>query len=282
MSYLAALAAAVLFGGGTILEATAARRSAGSENLDPRLMLRMVSQVAFLLSGLLGLLGVMATALALRHLPLFAVQAAVASSVAVSALIATVTHHEPLTPHLVAGIGGIVGGLTLLGLSASPAAPPGTSTAFRYGLVVAAGAGLLLAAAVGRRRGGTPLDVGLLGGTAGLLYGVGNIGLRVIHVWNPVDLVRDPAFWAAAIGGFGGVLVLATALQRGSVALVSGAVTTTETILPALVGVLLLGERPRAGWAPAAIVGFLCAVAGAVVLCRDVEPAEVPDHQPAP
>ena len=126
--------------------------------------------------------------------------------------------------------------------------------------------------------------VGIDFGPTGLLYGVGNIGLRVMRGFQPVALATDPAAWAALVGGLGGMLVLATALQRGSVALAAGSVTTSETVAPALVGLLVLGERPRPGWALVAAVGFVVAVAGAVVLCRDVETAveDVPEPATGP
>lgn len=281
MSYLAAGLAAVLYGIGTVLEATAARRSTDSGSLDPRLLLRLASQWVFLAALVVGAFGIAATALALRHLPLFAVQAAVASSVAVSAVIATVSHHESLSRRMQVGIGGIVAGLVLLGLSSGTEGPPDTSLAFRSGLAAAAVIGLALASIVGRRPERTALDVGLLGATAGLLYGIGNVGLRVVHDLVSPKAVADPAVWAAVIGGVGGILVLATALQRGSVALAAGAATTAETIVPALVGLLVLGERPRHGWGLTALVGFILAVAGAVALCGDVDhDAPPPDCGP--
>ena len=44
-----------------------------------------------------------------------------------------------------------------------------------------------------------------------------------------------------------------------------------ETVAPAAVGVLMLGDQPRPGWGGVATVGFLLAAGGAVSLARHGE-----------
>ena len=41
-----------------------------------------------------------------------------------------------------------------------------------------------------------------------------------------------------------------------------------ETGLPALLGILVFHDRTRPGFVPVAVIGFLCAVGGAVALSR--------------
>jgi hypothetical protein len=41
-----------------------------------------------------------------------------------------------------------------------------------------------------------------------------------------------------------------------------------ETVAPALVGILVLGDRPRAGWELLAGLGFVLSVTGALSLAR--------------
>ena len=287
MSFVAALLAAVLFGIGTVLEATAARQSDSSDELDPRLLLRMMRQGAFAGSAFAGIVGVIATAVALRHLPLFVVQATVASSVGFAAVLAAKVHHERIDRVMLAGLIGIVGGLGVLAFASKPEGPPVTSMTFRWGLLVMSIVLLAASRLAGRRRiGSGVVDVAVLGGLAGALYGIGNIALRVVDRFTPGMLVANPAAWAAVCGALGGVVVLATALQRGSVAVASGAMTTAETLFPTLVGVLVLGERPRHGWAAPAIIGFALAVAGSIILCRDAQHGaalapDVPDAEVA-
>jgi hypothetical protein len=77
------------------------------------------------------------------------------------------------------------------------------------------------------------------------------------------------------------VLFFATALQRGSVTTTTGAVVVAETLMPALVGLFLLGDGTRHGFAWVAVVGFVMAVTGALVLARFGEPPAEP-ASPAP
>jgi hypothetical protein len=107
-----------------------------------------------------------------------------------------------------------------------------------------------------------------LGALAGLAYGIANAALRVITSFVPGPLLTNPATYAAAIAGILGVLLFATALQRGSVTGATGSMIAAESILPAIFGALALHEHPRHGWAPVAIVGFLITIAAAASLSR--------------
>ena len=84
----AAFAAAIAYGAATVMEQVGARRVATTDTLDPRLLLRVVRQVPYAAGIVLDLGGFLLAALALRTLPLFAVQSAVASSVGFTALLA--------------------------------------------------------------------------------------------------------------------------------------------------------------------------------------------------
>ncbi|WP_232078915.1 hypothetical protein [Mycobacterium florentinum] len=59
-----------------------------------------------------------------------------------------------------------------------------------------------------------------------------------------------------------------SALQRGSVTTTVAAMVVGETIAPALVGVLWLGDTARPGWGWLVILGFVVAVGGTLVLAR--------------
>jgi hypothetical protein len=81
-------------------------------------------------------------------------------------------------------------------------------------------------------------------------------------------LLRDPATYALVGAGAVAFLFFATGLQRGAVTVTTGAMVVGETVAPAAVGVLLLGDRTRPGFAPIAIAGFVVAVAGTLALAR--------------
>jgi hypothetical protein len=73
-----------------------------------------------------------------------------------------------------------------------------------------------------------------------------------------------------------------TALDGGSVTVATGAVVLAETLPPAVVGVLFLGDTTRAGLAPLAWAGFVLAVASAILLARFGEPEPEPEPEPLP
>ena len=82
------------------------------------------------------------------------------------------------------------------------------------------------------------------------------------------------------VNGILGTALFAMALQRGRVTLVAGVTFTTETVLPAIVGLTVLGDRVREGYALVAAAGFLIAVGGAIALARFTEPTSA--NAPAP
>ena len=69
-----------------------------------------------------------------------------------------------------------------------------------------------------------------------------------------------------AAAGIVSFVFYATALEGGSVTVATAAVVLAETLPPALIGVMFLGDMTRPGLEPAALAGFLLAVASAVML----------------
>src|SRR5207248_2093308 len=160
----AALAAAIFYGFGSILQAMAAADSTVTEHLDVAGLARLIAQWRYVAGLAFDLVGFFAAVVALRLLPLFVVQAAVASSVGVPLLYAIVAY----------------------------------------------------------------------GALATLLY--------------------------------------AGALQRSPVTTVAAVTFSVETVLPAAVGLAVLGDRARAGMAPVAGVGFTLTVLASIALARFAEP----------
>jgi drug/metabolite transporter (DMT)-like permease len=82
------------------------------------------------------------------------------------------------------------------------------------------------------------------------------------------DLLTNPAAYALLIGGGAAFMLLTSALQRGSVTTATAGIVIGETIGPAAVGVIWLGDRTREGLTWLAALGFAVAVAGALALAR--------------
>ena len=91
---------------------------------------------------------------------------------------------------------------------------------------------------------------------------------RTLPLPNPLHLFREPALYLLIAGGVLGFLLYATSLQRGAVAVATAALVLGETLVPAAVGTLVLGDEARPGLAWLAVGGFLLALIGALSLAR--------------
>lgn len=270
-SLASAVAAAWCYGFASVIQALAARSAShgGAARVDPRLVVRMLSQWRFIASLGVDLLGFVFQVAALRRLPLFVVQAAIAASLAVTAISAAWLIHQVLAGREWAAVAGVCAGVVLLGTSAGAENPVPVGQEFRIGLIAGLGALLVLGMLAGRLPG--PLRTPVLGAIAGLGYGVVAVSARILTNLAPLALVEDTATYTLAVAGAVSFLFYASALERGNVTVASAATVLAETVLPAMIGVLFLGDRPRRGLEVAAAVGFALAVAGAVMLARFAE-----------
>ena len=108
----------------------------------------------------------------------------------------------------------------------------------------------------------------VLGVVAGTGYGVLGVAARVLRGFAPLTLIRDPATYALIAAGIVSFLFYASALEGGSVTVATAGVVLAETLPPAAVGVIFLGDRTRPGLGGVAIAGFVLAVCCAVALAR--------------
>jgi drug/metabolite transporter (DMT)-like permease len=241
-------------------------QDADAGGVDPGLLPRMLRQWRFVLSLCLDALGFVAQLIALQRLPLFAVQAIVAANLAVVAVVASLVIKVRLSWREWLAVTGVVAGVGLLGSSAGPEGASQAGVMFKLALIVAIAALGLIGLAAARLR--DPARTLALGLVAGFGYGVIGIAARVLNGFEPLTLLRDPAAYAVAAAGIVSFVFYATALEGGSVTVATAAVVLAETLPPAIIGVVFLGDRTRPGLEPAAIAGFLLAVTSAVMLAR--------------
>src|SRR5215472_11774552 len=271
-SMTAALVAALFYGIAAVMQAIAVREASNrlpeqaGTGVDPGLVPRMLRQWRFVASLCLDMLGFVAQLIALRRLPLFAVQAIVASNLAVTAVFASLLMGVALSWREWLAVTGVVAGVGLLGSSAGAEGATQAGAVFKIALIVAVAGLALCGLAAARLR--DPARTLLLGVVAGFGYGVLGIAARVLTGFAPLTLLRDPAAYAVAAAGIVSFVFYATALEGGSVTVATAAVVLAETLPPALIGVVFLGDMTRPGLEPAALAGFLLAVASAVMLAR--------------
>jgi drug/metabolite transporter (DMT)-like permease len=283
-SLVAGVVAALLYGIATVMQAVAVREASTRElgvgsGVDPGLLVRMLSQWRFVASICLDALGFVAQLVALQRLPLFAVQAMVAANLAVTAVLASILIGVVLSWREWLAVSGVVAGVGLLGSSAGAEGATQAGAVFKLALIVAIAGLALLGLVAARLR--DPARTLLLGTVAGLGYGVLGVAARVLSGFAPLTLLRDPAAYAVVAAGIVSFVFYATALEGGSVTVATAAIVLAETLPPAVVGVIFLGDKTRPGLEPAAAVGFLLAVASAVMLARFGE-ADRPAAQSAP
>ncbi|WP_354379914.1 hypothetical protein [Streptomyces sp. PvR034] len=274
-----ALAAAVCFGTASVLQAVAARTAepGTGSGVDAALLLRALRQWRYLAGLGLDGIGFVFQIIALRSVPIYAVGAALAASLAVTAVVAARLLKVRLSGTEWGAVGVVCLGLALLGLASGAEGSRPGSTALKWSMLGAAAAVLLVGAVAGRLPDrARALVLGLGAGTG---FGVVEVAVRLIDGFAPGALVANPATYALLLGGGAAFLLLTSALQRGSVTAATAGLVLGETVGPAVVGVVWLGDRTRDGLAWLAVLGFAVAVSGALTLARFGEP---PPPEPRP
>jgi drug/metabolite transporter (DMT)-like permease len=282
-SLVAALVSAFCYGVAAVMQAIAVRSASHrpapgasgvqvAGRVDPGLVVRMLRQGPFVASLGIDLVGFLAQLVALRRMPLFAVQATIAANLAVTAVFAAWLMHITLTWREWVAVAGVVAGVGLLVSSAGAQGAATVGPEFQLGLIVAV-AGVAFAGIAAARL-PSPARTPVLGAVAGLGYAVLAVSARILPGFSPQQLVRDPASYTLAVAGIISFLLYASALEGGSVTVATAAVVLAETTPPAVVGVIFLGDSTRRGLTGVAMLGFILAVVCAVALARFGEASE--------
>ncbi len=227
----------------------------------------VLTKPRFVLGLGVDLLAWSSVVVALRFLPVFAVQATVAGAIALTALYARFFKGEVLRPKHRIAIGASMLGLVLVAVSAGTDRTPGKSET--TATVVLAIAAVVLALLTVATRGMTrPWPSGIM---AGLGLGGGSLCVRAMHL-DPGNIVvavlTEPLVYVLVALWAIGLYNWARALRLGEVATVTALFLTTQVLVPGVVGIVLLGDTVREGWEPVAVLGLLLAVYGVLVLAR--------------
>lgn len=261
LGLLLAVVATVCSGSGSVLESLGVRRAGayGGRSTD---LTRVLRQPMYFLGLGIDLVGFGLAAVALQRLPLFLVQALLAFSVGITAILSAFLGAR------LAGMGwsalllGAVG-LAMLGVSADlgpgKALPLGWRFVLLFMPIPIAGVAYLA-----RRKGGR-WSAQLLAFGAGLGFCVVGVAARTLVIPDPFwRVVFDPSVWALATNGCAAAILFAMSLQRSGATAVTAIMFTTSTALSSLIGVAYLDDHVRPGFAAVAVVGFCCAVIGSI------------------
>ena len=261
LGLVAALAAAAANAGAAMLEAMATRRATRAAGV--------VTSPLYLSGLALDIFGWVLTVLALRYMPIVAVQAIVAGQVAITVIASHWVFDTPLRRLDLIAAGANIVGLALLVGSARTLELPHSGVGGTIALLVV----LVVLAVVGITTAVRSNQAVLIAFLAGLSFGGTAVAVRLVDLDGPVGevahtVVTDPVAWALLGYAALGLGLYTVALARGSVGPVVAVLAVTETLVPGLLGLVLLGDGIRDGWGWAFVLGLVLALGGVVVLAR--------------
>jgi hypothetical protein len=206
------------------------------------------------------------TVVALRHLPVFAVQAVLGGTIALTAIAARLLYGSLLRRIDRVAIVACLTGMTLVAASAADDKPPAVSvTAY---VVLSIALALLVVAVIALWTSGRAWPLAVV---AGLGFGGTSLAIRAVHTqggFDPTELLTQPGPYLVIGFCAIGLITFSRALEQGSVARVTAVFLVIEVIVPGLVAIALLGDSVRAGWWVPMAAGLVLAVAGVTVLAR--------------
>lgn len=217
-----------------------------------------------------GLQGVafLLMALARRSLPLLIVQACSAGGLAVTAVIQHLNGSRRLRMLDAAAVGGVVAGLGLLAVGTQPGKAAPISSAHLWLLAVSVAVCLIVVK--------VRMHPAVSGVVGGLGFAAGAVGARLVigDSAHPFWLFWQLPWQNLAVG-----LLTVAAIVLGQVHLTLGLKHSTaapvlapafaiETLYPAVVGLLLMGETPRPGTGWIVLVGLVLLAWGMSHLLR--------------
>ena len=262
---VAAVACALCNGSAAVLQKIAADKVQTVSSLDATLLWRLFKNKRYTAGIVLDLIGWALTLYAVQYLPLFFVEAVLAASIVVTALLERFTQHRLLTRRAYLAIGLIMLGLVLLALAASlDRADPISQTlkiiitfsALPLGLV-----GWFLAS---RKSNRSALALAAVGGFS---YGITSVIGRIFEFSQPLwHTIYSPLVFGLLSSGAIGILLFSTALQRAQATTVNAAMTASQTVFPAIIGIVFLGDSARNGLWSLVIGGGLLALSGVLLL----------------
>lgn len=280
LSLVGAFLAAVAYGAATILQAVGVAQLAALPTA-PGWRSRLPGGTVYLSGLLLDLLGFFLSAKALRQLPLFLVESAVASSVAITAVLAVLFLGVRLLRAEIVALGGVGVGLILLAVSAKEGPPRHVGQLAGWLLLLTA-AVVALMLVVGWRAVPDPATSAVvLAVTAGVGFGMLGVAARILVVPDPWwRVVSEPTLWSLVAHGVLASIAYGLALSRGRTTTVAAVSFATETVLPAIIGLALLGDGVRHHLWIVATVGFVLTLGSCIALARRAEPEPSPVVDP--
>lgn len=268
LALLAALVGMLGYSVGSVLQAVGSTRASG-----PAVM----RHPAYLAGLACDAVAWLASLVALRHLPLFVVQSVLAGSLGLTVVLARVFLGARLRSRDVVAVAVVATALAVVagasGAQSAQPPPPGFQPTALTWLVVT----VLATAALYRRAGSLPLA-----SLSGIAFSGAALCARAVHGGDGwARLLTEPLAWAVLGFGVVGALTYARSLERGPVGPATAVLWGVEVLVPGAVGVAVLGDGVRPGWALPAGLAVAAAVAACAVLATSPAQEATADAGPA-
>ena len=129
-------------------------------------------------------------------------------------------------------------------------------------------AGVMVLGGLAATRAHGPVAAATLSLLAGLGFANTALAARLLPELTVTSVLSSPVAYALPLSGALAFLLYSLALQRSSVTVATAPMIVLQTAAPAVIGVLLLGDEVRSGWALGAVGGFVLTAIGATLLVR--------------
>lgn len=254
MAYFAAFAMSLCYGISAVAEDRAAKRRPITGRGGKRAAFRVTMTAGYLAGMAVSVVAWVFSLIALHRLPLFAVQAIAASSIGVVVVLTSViTHHKPSKREGIL-LCVLAVALIVLAVSAAPTGPKPVTWVFKLfiwlGVLAVAGAAASATRVVGARGGA------LLGAVSGLSDAGMALCARALHDTSVSGLITDPLALALIPFTIIGIVSFAASLQRGAVSVTVACQQAIVTVIPSVIGLLVLGDTARPGFGVLTYAGF--------------------------
>lgn len=261
----AALTCAFCNGTAVVLQKVSADRHRNTHSLDVRFLFMLLKDMPYFFGIVLDISGYALTIYAVRHLPLYLVQAIIASSIVITALLVRLYSRQKISGRAYAAMSLIVIGLIMLSLASSPeSARPVTATL--KGLIIIAPLPIAIVGyfAARSRKSQSAVAMAVLGGLA---FGGTSVLGRIFTLSTPLlHTIYSPLTFALLANGLLGILLFSTSLQRAQATTINATMAATQTLIPAIIGIAFLGDSARNGLWSLVIFGSLISLSGVIIL----------------
>jgi drug/metabolite transporter (DMT)-like permease len=269
IALITALLCAMCNGAAAMLQKIGADREQNATYLDAGLLVRLFQNKPYVAGITIDLIGWIFSLYALQYLPIFLVASVISASIIVTALLEKLFLRINIPKQAYLAMVAVVIGLVVLGITAAPTRAEPINDPLMMGLVLAPFFIGLLGYVIARRK--SYRSACALAVLSGLAFGTTSVVARALDFSRPfMHLVFSPMTFVLISSTGLGILLFATALQRTHATVMNAFMSVTQTLVPAAVGLVFLGDSARNGMEYLVVIGSLLVLGGVIHLALEL------------